>query len=166
MTWSTFHLYNKVMIIAQINRRQPIKIGLLRELKHEPKKLRKFITGPHFVEPEYHYRNVYKIFFNLVKSEIHNSCFPLYLEKVRKGAKLLETKTMVIGQDAIDFGSPFKFFIYYYRQYYFDVAVFVKKYSRFKISIDFDLHHRDYLLKALDGQTQCNHFGENFIKIR
>ena len=34
---------------------------------------------------------------------------PLYLKKAENGGKFLETKTMVGGHDAADFGSPWNF---------------------------------------------------------
>ena len=33
------------------------------------------------------------------------------------------------------------------------------------VNFDLDLHFEDHLLQELDGQTHCNHFGENLMKI-
>ena len=36
---------------------------------------------------------------------------------------------------------------------------------RIFVKVDLGLHFQGHLLQALDGQTQCDHFGENIIKI-
>ena len=42
--------------------------------------------------------------------------FPLFRENAKNEAKFLETKTMIMGRDAAEFGSPWNFLITYYHQ--------------------------------------------------
>ena len=76
---------------------------------------------------------------------------------------------MDIGCDDAEFRTHFKFLITCYHQQDLTLAVSLKIFWVSKISIfvnfDLDLHFHGHPLHALDGQAQCDQFGENLMKI-
>ena len=73
---------------------------------------------------------------------------------------------MVIGSDDAELGYPLKFLTTFYRQRDLTLEVFeifaCQKLAYFYF--DLDLHFQGHLLQELDGQTHCDHFGENLMK--
>ena len=76
---------------------------------------------------------------------------------------------MFIGSNDADFEYPLKFVTNYYRQRDFTLGVFLGNICVSKMSIivnfDLDLKFHAHLLQEFDGQIQCDHFGENLMKI-
>ena len=76
---------------------------------------------------------------------------------------------MVTDSESAQFGYNLKFLITCYRQRDSTLGVFFRiiRVSKNKIILNFDLdlHFQGHLLQESDDQIQCNHFGENFMKI-
>ena len=102
-------------------------------------------------------------------SEIRNTyCFPLYLEKVKNWAKLLESKRWSLTV-MLPNSDPFEIFDYLLPPARFDVERFLNsiRTSKMRIFVNFyiDQHFQGHLLQELDDQTQYDHFCENLMKI-
>ena len=89
-----------------------------------------------------------------------NFCFPVYLEKLEKGANLLESKTMIIGRGAAEIWS-LRIFLMPISSSKIWPCGYPLKYSPLKMCIFMnfgnDLYFQDHLLQELTYMFNVRH---------